>query len=140
MLSIPTPLRQHAGANGSISPSGSVTVNHGSSRTFTISASANYHVQDVLVDGTSVGAVTSYTFTNVTQNHTIQASFAIDKHPPVADAGTDQTVYVNDTVHLDGSGSSDVDGDSLTFTWSFSIQTGRQQRSTVRHPGRETRL
>ena len=63
-----------AGANGSISPSGSVTVNHGSNRTFTISADANYHVQDVLVNGVSVGAVTSYTFTNVTQNHTIQAS------------------------------------------------------------------
>ena len=69
-----------AGANGSISPSGSVTVSHGSSRTFTISASANYHVQNVLVDGTSVGAVSSYTFTNVTQNHTIQASFAINTH------------------------------------------------------------
>ena len=73
-------LTASAGANGSISPSGSVTVSHGSSRTFTISAGANYHVQEVLVDGVSVGAVTSYTFTNVTQNHTIQASFAIDTH------------------------------------------------------------
>ena len=62
---------------------------------------------------------TSYTFTNVTQNHMIHVIFAGDNHPPVADAGADQAVYVNDTVHLDGSGSSDVDGDSLTFTWSF---------------------
>jgi hypothetical protein len=57
-----------AGANGSISPSGSLTVNHGSNRTFAISAAMNYHVLDVLVDGVSVGAVTSYTFTNVTRN------------------------------------------------------------------------
>ena len=38
---------------------------------------------------------------------------------PVADAGPDQTVFVTDTVQLDGSGSSDADGDSLTYQWSF---------------------
>ena len=42
-----------AGANGGISPSGSVTVDHGTSRTFSISANSNYHVQDVLVNGVS---------------------------------------------------------------------------------------
>jgi hypothetical protein len=40
--------------------------------------------------------------------------------PPVADAGPDQTVFVTDRVTLDGSGSSDVDGDLLSFQWSFS--------------------
>ncbi len=40
-------------------------------------------------------------------------------HPPVADAGPDQTVFVGSTVMLDGSTSSDVDGDLLTFRWSF---------------------
>ncbi|MGH7900161.1 MAG: PKD domain-containing protein, partial [Thermodesulfobacteriota bacterium] len=42
-----------------------------------------------------------------------------DNTPPVADAGADQSVFVEDTVHLDGSGSSDADGDSLDFFWSF---------------------
>ena len=81
-----------AGANGSISPSGSVTVSHGSNRTFTISASANYHVEDVLVNGVSVGSVSTYTFTNVTQNHTIQASFAINTHTIAATAGANGSI------------------------------------------------
>lgn len=43
---------------------------------------------------------------------------------PVADAGTDQSVYVTDLVTLNGSGSSDVDGDSLTFSWAFTSIPG----------------
>src|SRR5882672_10301162 len=67
-----------AGANGSISPSGAVRANCGANQTFTITPNACYHVADVLVDGVSVGAVTSYTFTGVTVNHTIAASFAVN--------------------------------------------------------------
>ena len=65
-----------AGPNGSISPSGSVSVANGGSRTFAITAAAGYHAADVLVDGSSVGAVASYTFTDVTAAHTISAMFA----------------------------------------------------------------
>ena len=64
-----------AGVNGSISPSGDVAVPYGTNRTFTITPVADYHVEDVLVDGVSEGAVTTYTFTNVMANHTIAASF-----------------------------------------------------------------
>ena len=67
-----------AGANGSIDPSGAVSVDYGADQSFTITPDANYHVLDVLVDGSSVGAVTSYTFTNVTADHTISASFEIN--------------------------------------------------------------
>ncbi|GEM_PF-6934619 len=67
-----------SGTNGSISPSGATTVNSGSSQSFTITANAHYHIADVLVDSASVGAVESYTFSNVTADHTIAASFAID--------------------------------------------------------------
>lgn len=75
-----------AGANGSISPSGAVILNHGASQTFTITPDAAYHVADVLVDGVSVGAVTTYPFTNVTANHTIEATFAIDTYTLTYDA------------------------------------------------------
>lgn len=64
-----------AGANGSISPSGSVIVNIGNSPTFTISPSSGYQIDMVTVDGTNLGAITSYTFNYVSANHTISATF-----------------------------------------------------------------
>jgi len=64
-----------AGANGSISPTGAVSVTQGTNQTFTITADNTFAVTDVLVDGVSVGSRTSYTFTNVQGNHTIAASF-----------------------------------------------------------------
>jgi len=64
-----------AGRGGSISPSGSVTVGSGSSKTFTISPWWFYTVSDVKVNGVSVGAVKTYTFSNVTQHQTISATF-----------------------------------------------------------------
>jgi hypothetical protein len=64
-----------AGRGGSVSPSGTVTVSSGSSKTFTISPWWFYTVSDVKVNGVSVGAVKSYTFSNVTKNQTISATF-----------------------------------------------------------------
>ena len=65
-----------AGANGMITPSGNVTVKAGADQAFAIQPNSGYTVSKVLVDGTDVGAVTSYTFKNVTANHTIEAVFA----------------------------------------------------------------
>ncbi|MCB6344067.1 S-layer homology domain-containing protein [Enterocloster lavalensis] len=64
-----------AGTGGSISPSGTITVNSGESKTFTISANSNYSISSVTVDGVNQGAISSYTFSNVTDNHTISATF-----------------------------------------------------------------
>ncbi len=64
-----------AGANGSITPAGDRTVNYGSSITFTVSPDAGYRVDSVLVDGVDHGAITSYAFLNVTDNHAISAVF-----------------------------------------------------------------
>ena len=65
-----------AGTGGSITPSGSATVSHGAGASYSIAAAAGYRIADVKVDGVSVGAVPSYSFTNVTSNRSIQASFA----------------------------------------------------------------
>ena len=69
-----------AGANGTITPAGATAVNPGASQSYAIAANVGYHIVDVTVDGASVGAVTSYTFTAVTANHTIAATFSINTY------------------------------------------------------------
>lgn len=70
-----------AEGGGTISPNGSVTVTEGDSQTFAITPNNGYHIEDVLVDGVSVGAVSTYTFSNVTANHTITATFERNSLP-----------------------------------------------------------
>ncbi|MEW5745599.1 MAG: hypothetical protein AB1805_09230 [Nitrospirota bacterium] len=64
-----------AGSNGAISPAGTVSVPSGGSQTFTITPDAGYAVTNVLVDGRSVGTPSSYSFSNVIDNRTIEAQF-----------------------------------------------------------------
>jgi hypothetical protein len=87
-----------AGANGTIDPSGDVAVNYGGSQTFNITPNAHYHIADVLVDGVSVGAVASYTFTGVVADHTISASFATDQ--PAWDMNGDYVINIGDVVAI----------------------------------------
>lgn len=65
-----------SGTGGSISPSGSTSVASGGSKTYTITANTGYKIADVKVDGSSIGAPSTYTFSNVTSGHTISATFA----------------------------------------------------------------
>ena len=76
-----------AGEHGAIDPEGAVTVPKGESKTFTITPDSGYYIKDVLVDGKSVGAVSTYTFENVVDNHTIHATFA-RKHTPTPSTPT----------------------------------------------------
>lgn len=80
------------GAHGSISPSGTVHVASGGSQTFTITPDAHYHTTAVTVDGSGVGVVTSYAFTNVTGNHTITATYAIDTNNITSSAGANGSI------------------------------------------------
>lgn len=70
-----------AGEHGAIDPEGAVTVPKGESKTFTITPDSGYYIKDVLVDGKSVGAVSTYTFKEVVADHTIHASFAKNHTP-----------------------------------------------------------
>jgi hypothetical protein len=64
-----------AGPNGTIAPSGAVSVDPGGSQTFTIVPNTGYRISDVEVDGAMLGVTKSYTFGNVTSDHTISATF-----------------------------------------------------------------
>ena len=68
-------IKATAGAGGSISPSGSVSVREGRDQTFTITPDKSYAVSNVKIDGKSIGAVKSYTFENVRRPHTIEVIF-----------------------------------------------------------------
>lgn len=64
-----------AGEGGKIDPSGAVQINDGKSKTFTITPDAGRFISDVKVDGNSVGTPTTYTFSKVTADHTIEVTF-----------------------------------------------------------------
>ena len=68
-------IKATAGAGGSISPSGNVSVREGRDQTFTITPDKDYAVANVKIDGKSIGAVKSYTFKNVRRTHTIEVIF-----------------------------------------------------------------
>ena len=110
-------------AGGTISPSGAVSVSAGANQTFTISPSANYQISDVQVDGTSVGAVSSYTFTNVTASHTISASFT-----PVQYSISASVQGSGGTISPSGTSSVNY-GSSATYT--ITPATGYQISSVV---------
>lgn len=71
-------LSASAGEGGAITPSGDRWVAAGSDQSYSITPAAGYSILDVVVDGTSVGAVASYTFDDVTKSHSISATFAVN--------------------------------------------------------------
>jgi len=81
-----------AGPHGTIAPAETLVVNCGADQRFDVVADSCYHVADVVVDGGSVGAVSSYTFQNVAAGHTISATFAIDLYAVTATAGAGGSV------------------------------------------------
>ena len=99
------------GALGSIAPNGAVGVASGTNQAFIITPNAGCAIADVLVDGVSVGAVGNYTFTNVTANHTIAASF-VDTAAPVA------------TVTAPNGGETLTLGTSASLTWTATDNVG----------------
>ncbi|MBN2259192.1 MAG: hypothetical protein JW702_01455, partial [Clostridiales bacterium] len=96
-----------ASSGGSISPSGSVSVIEGEDQLFSIIPASGYKISSVLVDGVSLGAVSTYKFTNVMTDHTIEARFSLisTSHTIIASAGDGGSVYPSGTITVN-------DGDS----------------------------
>jgi hypothetical protein len=94
-----------AGSNGSISPNASVIITSGGNQTFNIMPDAYYQVADVKVDGVSKGPITSYTFSNITSNHSISASFVMTSYAISASAGSNGAISPNGNVTINSGGS-----------------------------------
>ena len=118
-----------AGANGSITPSGAVGVVAGGSQTFTISPSSGYVIDTLKVDGLEVTATTSYTFSEVNSNHTIEVNFKQESQTPnvpdvTAPSITTQpgnaTVKVGETATFTIA----VNGTDLTYQWQIDRNDG----------------
>ena len=94
-----------AGSGGTVSPSGDAAVTQGAAQLYTMGAFSGFQVADVLVDGGSVGAVSSYTFVNVLANHTLSASFGVRMFAITASAGTRGQISPVGTVQVPYGGS-----------------------------------
>jgi hypothetical protein len=111
-----------AGTGGAISPAGSISVMNGLDQSFVIASNPGYQVAQVRVDGTDMGAVNSYVFSNVTADHTISAAFTLISPPPnqapAVNAGPDQTVTLPSTATLAPTVSDDgLPSSTLSYAW-----------------------
>ena len=83
----------------------------------------------MLVDGVSVGAVASYTFTDVAANHTIAASFAQTTYTITASAGAGGSINPSGAVTVNC-------GADQTFTITPATLLPGRRRAGGRHLGR----
>ena len=101
-----------AGANGKITPDGTVLLNQGGSQTFTITPDSGYVIDTLTVDGSAVAATTSYTFSGIALNHTISVTFKPE--PPVITLQpSDRSVNAGETVVFKTA----VTGTNLAYQW-----------------------
>ena len=104
-----------AGENGTITPDGNVLVDENNNQAFTIEANGGYRIMSVLVDGAeAISELVEgvYTFTNVTANHTIAATFVSETattHTITATAGDNGTITPAGAIEV-------VEGENKSFT------------------------
>ena len=111
-----------AGTGGSISPSGTVKVKYGEDKSFTITPNEGYDIQSVTVDGQNKGKITSYTFEDIKEAHSISATFVKKTFKITASAGAGGSISPNGTTTVSY-------GDSKTFT--FTPNQGYKVKSVV---------
>lgn len=89
---------------GNIIPYGAVMVTGGTDTTFTITPFPSYQISDVVVDGVSVGAISSYTFENINSDHSIEALLSgVGIESPVQQVlhvyAANQSLFIDNTTH-----------------------------------------
>lgn len=91
-------IQASAGSGGRIDPSGEVSAEFGSQRTFILTPDTGYEVADVLIDNVSQGPVLQYTFSNISQNHSITASFRLRRYTITSTAAIGGTIDPSGTI------------------------------------------
>ena len=119
-----------AGIGGTISPGGTTTVSAAGQLTYTIKANEGYYIADVKVDGSEVTATTSYTFSDVNTDHTIEVTFKQESQTPdVPDviAPSITTQPGNATVKVGEAASFTIaaSGTDLTYQWQIDRNDGK---------------
>lgn len=132
-----------AGEGGTISPSGEVEVAEGESVTFTITADEGYEIADVIVNGTSKGALGEYTFNDVTSNATINAVFEKITEEPEPEEPDNEPEAL--TIELSSDKASIFEGEKLDlkgfitnykdFTEGFGYKSENEDVATVTDDG-----
>jgi len=69
-----------SGPNGSITPTGTITLNQGSTQGYTFTPNTGYTIDSVIVDGNKVDSIQGYTFSNISANHSIRVNFKVDSN------------------------------------------------------------
>lgn len=92
LASSPYTIVSGATSGGKISPEGTINANYGESKTISIVPDAGYVINEVIVNGTRKGAISSYTFSNIQSSHSILASFR-----PSTDAAYTTNLLKTDT-------------------------------------------
>ena len=122
-----------AGANGTISPLGNVTLLHWQNQSFTVTPDVDYHITDILVNDVSVGTNATVDFVHIDANVTIEALFEHDNIPPIAAFSIDppnpqalQQVTFTST-------SSDPDGSITAFRWTLGDGSPNQSTDIALH-------
>lgn len=106
-----------ASTGGTISPSGTRNIAYNGSQSYTITPNSGYQVSRVLVDGTDVGAVRTYRFSSITDDHTIQAEFERNIFSITASASEGGTINPVGVRSVSKNGN---------MTYSFSANAGYQ--------------
>ena len=106
-----------AGDNGSIYPAGSIVADYNETIYFEIIPDDGMQISNVLVDGSSVGPVSEYYFSELNTAHTIEAAFEPIPAAPLANAGPDQNVEEATETILDGTNSIDLNNEIVSYHW-----------------------
>jgi len=103
--------------NGRVTPEGITSVKQGAVKSFTFLPETGYHISALRVDGELFETVDSYTFMNISSDHTIEVIFADNNESPNALANPDRLEEVSGVATLQSENNLNTDGVISAYLW-----------------------